>query len=77
MASTLFAEAQYEVYLHNYAHLSTTTTTNVSDNRIKVSDKVLQLAAMLDKLAVMGCLVFSELPAHNKVVTLFWIYCMV
>ena len=32
---------------------------------------------MLDKLAVMGCLVFSELPAHNKVVTLFWTYCMV
>jgi hypothetical protein len=71
----VYANVQYAVYTQNYASLSASAgasasaKTNAAGNnkRLELSPQLLQLAQMLDRLAIMGCLVFGELPAHNKV----------
>lgn len=63
---------QYAVYAQNYAQLANTTATasagvGAAMKRLELSPHLQRLARMLDRLAVMGCLVFGEIPAHNKV----------
>jgi hypothetical protein len=73
--SVVYANVQYAVYTQNYASLSASAGASASaktnavgaNKRLELSPQLLQLAQMLDRLAIMGCLVFGELPAHNKV----------
>jgi hypothetical protein len=60
---------QYAVYQQNYAQLTSAGGSGANSGntakRLELSPRLLGLARTLDKLALMGCLVFSELPAHN------------
>jgi hypothetical protein len=71
-ASTLYADVQYAVYQQYYAQLTSAGSgggansgNTAAAKKLELSPRLLGLARTLDKLALMGCLVFSELPAHN------------
>jgi hypothetical protein len=75
----LYADVQYAVYQQYYAQLTSggsggggansgnsgNSGTSAAGKKLELSPRLLDLARTLDKLALMGCLVFSELPAHN------------
>lgn len=68
------------MYAANYAQLSSAGGAGTAAPAVKsvpIADILIYLVRMLDKIALMGCLVFSELPAHNKVpcfcCPLFWV----
>eukprot|EP00598_Pedospumella_elongata_P004802 CAMPEP_0184980700 /NCGR_PEP_ID=MMETSP1098-20130426/10625_1 /TAXON_ID=89044 /ORGANISM="Spumella elongata, Strain CCAP 955/1" /LENGTH=1140 /DNA_ID=CAMNT_0027504173 /DNA_START=24 /DNA_END=3442 /DNA_ORIENTATION=+ len=63
-ASTLYADAQHAVNVANYAQLSATAPS--AGKSVEISETLLYLSRMFDKMALLGCLVFGELPAHNN-----------
>ena len=65
-ASKLNAQAQHAVYLKNYAQLAPGAA-KPNIRSVDISSTILHLSRLFDRVAIMGCLVFSEIPAHNKV----------
>jgi hypothetical protein len=65
-ASQQFAADQYSVYLQHYSEIAGGAQAG-GVVKFGISDSLLGLAQLLDRVAIMGCVMFSEIPAHNKV----------